>query len=94
MSTGEEDGSWKICEWVLYTIHLLVQQIAILYVGCAWGKGAVAVSKKIRQLVRFIKQVLDEKRNSIPGISIPLYINHHHLCKSINIIHQNAPSLF
>jgi uncharacterized membrane protein required for colicin V production len=29
----------------------------------------------------------------IPGILIPLYINHHHLCKSTNIIHQTAPSL-
>ncbi len=29
----------------------------------------------------------------IPGIWILLYINHHHLCKSINIIHQIAPFL-
>ncbi len=41
----------------------------------------------------FIRKYSILTLDCILGISIPFYKNHHHLCKSINIIHQTAPSL-
>ncbi len=41
----------------------------------------------------FVKKYSVLTLDWIPDILILLYINHHHLCKSINIIRQTAPSM-